>query len=512
MINGDRSEWDCTMLFYAILFSDCISPTLDPVVQFNVDDLRIFRNEEFAHLSRGQLSEGDFQNAMGKVRAAFQGLGLSTMEIQEISNQTTFPTEELRDILNKVEDLKDELQKKEKQQQGLKAQLQENEQQRKCLAHQLREKEEKGQRLADQLQEKDQQRKSLEDQLNVKEQHQQGLEVQLQENEEQRKNLEDQLKRNEDQRQILLDQLQQREEQLQVLGDQLQNDTPSFCVLPPKPSHDIAGRNSEVAEITQQLKELKQADEKSLSYLYISGNPGSGKSQLASLVAKQYFHNTPKNPDANAFVMTLNAENLETLLESYISFARHLKCPEYAVTNVLQSRDFKANEKIVHLLTLTSWLLVADNVKSISQVHVHLPRPGNDQWARGQLLVTTQDSASIPLTSSFIRHISVKKGMKPDDACSLLADLSGITDSDMERKVAEALDYQPLALASASIYVKQLRQSKPTSHFGWNDYLEKVVKGQRLTTETILAETNPSYPKSMTKATELAVHEIVKSD
>ena len=117
-----------------------------------------------------------------------------------------------------------------------------------------------------------------------------------------------------------------------------------------------------------------------------------------------------------------------------------------------------------------------------------------------------------PLTSSFIRHISVKMGMKLDDASLLLAALSGITDSDMERKVAEALDYQPLAIASAATYVKQLRQRKPVSHFGWNDYLDKVGKGHRLTTEAILADANPSYPKSMTKTTELAVDEIVKSE
>ena len=52
------------MLFYAILFSDFMGSTLNPVVQSNVDDLRRFRNEEFAHMSRGQLSDGDFQNAM----------------------------------------------------------------------------------------------------------------------------------------------------------------------------------------------------------------------------------------------------------------------------------------------------------------------------------------------------------------------------------------------------------------------------------------------------------------
>ena len=475
MTNGNRSEWDCTMLFYAVLFSDCIGSTLNPVVQSNVDDLRRFRNEEFAHMSQGQLSDGDFQNAMGKVHTAFQGLGLSTVQIQDLANQTTFPTKELSDILNKVEDLNKELQENEKQNQGLKDQLKQTEEQRNSLAHQLQEKEKRRQSLTDQLQEREQQRKSLEDQLLQKEEHQQGLENQLKENEAQRKSLEDQLEENEDQRQILMDQLQikdvqqqnlvdqlqQREEQLQVLEDQLQNDSSSFCILPPKPSHDIAGRTREVAEITQQLKEIKQADENTLSYLYISGNPGSGKSQLAGLVAKQFFDNAQKDPNANAFVMTLNAESLDTLLESYFSFGRHLKCPEYAVTNILQSKDLKPDEKIIHLKTListritsyASWLLVADNVKSISKVLIHLPGPGNEQWARGQMLITTQDTASIPLPSSFIGHISLNTGMRPDDACSLLANLSGIADSDIEMKVANALDYQPLALCAEFVHL-----------------------------------------------------------
>ena len=50
MINGDTGKWDCTMLFYAILFSDCLGPGLSATVQKNVDDLRNFRNEQFAHL------------------------------------------------------------------------------------------------------------------------------------------------------------------------------------------------------------------------------------------------------------------------------------------------------------------------------------------------------------------------------------------------------------------------------------------------------------------------------
>ena len=105
MINGKRAEWDCTMLFYATLFSDCIH-SLNPVVQSNVDDLRKFRNEEFAHMPQGHLTDAEFQNAIGKVLLAFNALNLPTVKIQTISNQTSFPTEELRDVLKKIDDLK----------------------------------------------------------------------------------------------------------------------------------------------------------------------------------------------------------------------------------------------------------------------------------------------------------------------------------------------------------------------------------------------------------------------
>ena len=247
MQNGKIEEWDCTMLFYAILFSDCVGPSLSATVRMNVDHLRNFRNEEFAHMKQGSLSDTDFQNAISKVEVAFQVLGLHTVKIQDLKNQKTFPTEELQQILKKVEDLKQEVQEKE--------------------------------------------------------------------------------------------------DQRQVLEDQLHKETPSFCILPPKPSHDIDGREREVSEISQQLRELKESSNNNMSCLYISGNPGSGKTQLAGLVAKRYFDEIKEIPGSSSFVMTLNAACPDSLLESYVSFARLLKCPDYSVMEILSSKDWKVEEK-----------------------------------------------------------------------------------------------------------------------------------------------------------------------
>ena len=415
MINGNRAQWDCTMLFYAILYSGCVGPYLASTVRNNVDDLRKFRNEEFAHIPQGSLPEMDFQNAIGKVHASFNALGLCTVKIDDIKNQKTFPTDELHKILKEVGDVK---------------------------------------------------------------------------------------------------------QQRQVLEDQLQKEAPSFCILPPKPTQEIESRESEVAQIAHQLRELKKANENRLSYLYISGNPGSGKSQLAGLVAERFFDEVKEIPGTSSFVMTINAASQDSLLESYANFARQLKCPEFSVMQTLSSKDWNIEDKIANLKMLiaakigcyTSWLMVVDNVTNLTFVHDHLPQSGTETWARGQLLITTQDTKSIPLKSSFINHISVSQGMNPYDATSLLAKLSGVFDIELAENVAQKLDYQPLALAGAAVFVKDIRQDKASKHFGWDEYLKILQKGKRGTTEDTLADTNPIYPNTMTTAITLAVEAQVKSD
>ena len=312
----------------------------------------------------------------------------------------------------------------------------------------------------------------------------------------------------------------EKESQRQVLDDQLQNEAPSFCVLPPKPSHEIGGRESEVAKIVQQLRELNESSDNRLSYLYISGNPGSGKSQLAGLVAERFFDDLKEIPCGSSFVMTLNAASPDSLLESYASFARHLKCPDYSIVETLSSKDSTVDEKITSLKMLvamkitcyTSWLLVVDNVTTMSSVHVHLPQFNSKAWERGHLLITTQDTTSIPSKSSFVNHISVSQGMEPDDARSLLSKLSGIPDSELVGTVAQRLDYQPLALAGAAVFVKEIRQDKVSTHFGWEEYLKILEKGKRQKTENTLVDTNPIYPNSMTKAITLAVETLMRSD
>ena len=404
MVNGNTAEWDCTKLFYAIRYSDCIGWFLKPDYVKALEKLRKARNKSYGHISLGQINDAKFKYIIKQIEDALQALGLSRNRIQMVCNQKSFPTEELNNVLKKVE----------------------------------------------------------------------------------------------------------------VLEAQLHKEISSFCVLPPKPSHEVADRDREVAEIAKQLKELKKANENRLSYLYISGNPGSGKSQLAGLVAKRFFDEGTQIPFTTSFVMTINGKSPSSLLESYISLARKLKCPEYSVTNTLNSPDLNSGEKIAHLKTLisekielyTTWLLVVDNVESLFKIYAYLPASGNEQWARGQLLITTQDTASVPPMSPFVNHVSVSKGMEPHDAVCLLKKVSGISGRETE-EVARKLDYQPLTLAEAAAYVREVREIKGEANFGWRDYFEKLKEGRIVATDTIVVD--PVYPKSMGEVTRLAVKEAIES-
>ena len=421
--NGNRAQWDCTTLFFAILYSNSIGHGLGAAVRSSVDDLREFRNDEFAHLPHGQPSDLQFRVAVRKVENAFQSLGLSVDEIRNICKQKTFPTEELQNVLKNVQT-------------------------------------------------------------------------------------------SEEQRRLL-------EEQHHILAEQLRSDLSSFCILPPKPSHEIEPREGEVCKITKQLERLREGNEDGLSYLYISGNPGSGKSQLAGLVAQKFYETASKDLKSPTFVMTLNAEGSITLLESYASLGRQIKCLESTIMQTLNSTKMHYKEQLNNLKDLIatkiplygSWLMVVDNATRLSEVNDFLPLPRNQQWKKGQLLITTQNTSSIPSESSFVSHISVSEGMRPKDACSFLEKVSGIRHQGVEDKVAEALDYQPLALASAGVYVRKIRESQVQSHrtFGWKEYLEKLEGCMRALTEEELTKTNPCYKKSMTVATKLAIERAINN-
>ena len=313
--------------------------------------------------------------------------------------------------------------------------------------------------------------------------------------------------------------LQTKQEEVETLTQEINSKVESFCTLTFKPSHKIIKRSSDVTRIMKKLDELYNESNGAISTIYLSGIPGCGKSQLARQLGQDIFDRRLHGNDSLTFVATLNAETLDSLADSYSSLARHLGITEYTLTNLETSTKGNPREKIQYLKRAIypktkqffNWLIIADNVVDLSLVCRDLPPTGSEEWGHGQVLITTQDSSSIPSNAPLTYHESLSKGMHPDDAVNLLRQVSQIQDQNQDEKVAEVLEYQPLALAAAAFYVQTIVVSgSPNYH--WKDYLEALSHGEREATEKLLANQNIAYSETTTTAIQMAIMRALESD
>ena len=316
------------------------------------------------------------------------------------------------------------------------------------------------------------------------------------------------------------DEKQQLEKQVEGHEFEERKDVSSFCRLPLKPPLNIIGRENDKDKIVQELKKLKKNNENGLSCLFISGRPGSGKSQLARQVAESFYYEAIEVNDARAFVMSLNAESSDSLLESFTSFAQHVKCSEIEVNKILALEKRKCDEKIAMLKDLIekriqlykTWLLVIDNVTGVRSILKSLPEVGNALWKTGQMLITTRDTISELLKDTFTSHISINQGMEPNDAVSLIASISGTDDKEMLAKVAEKLDYQPLALVNAATFVKHDCQTSEDPNLAWTEILNALKADKEQSVSADVSTPESSIVKSTDVVVRLAVEEHIKND
>ena len=290
-----------------------------------------------------------------------------------------------------------------------------------------------------------------------------------------------------------------------------------FCILASRPSHDIISRSRDIERITNKMKELNNGSRGAVSTVYLSGNPGCGKSQLAREIGQHFF--SEKNDDL-IFAATLNTESVETLADSYLTLGRHLGITEYALKGLESIKEQKPIEAIkqLHRLILpktskfTRWLIIADNVIDLRLVRDLLPQTGSKEWGHGQVLITTQDSGTIPQNAPHTYHESLSKGMRRDEAVELLETVSRISERVQAENVAELLDFQPLALAAAAYYVQTVVTSG-SSNYNWKAYLQDIsTYSQRKKTESVLANESSAYPKTTMAAVEMAIQRAAETD
>jgi len=105
---GNTAEWDCTCLFFAILFSDSIGTSLSPAIRNGVADLRQVLNGA-ANISNGKLTDANFKSCVGKVIGALNSLSRPISLVEEVKNRTTFPTAEVDNLMSQIANLRVDL-------------------------------------------------------------------------------------------------------------------------------------------------------------------------------------------------------------------------------------------------------------------------------------------------------------------------------------------------------------------------------------------------------------------
>ena len=446
--NGKTEEWDCSCLFFAILFSDSIGSILSTAIKKDIDDLRQVRND-IAHNSEAKLTDIDFQNYVGRVSHAFNSLGLPVNDIDIIKKQKSFPTAEVNSLKAQVANFLAELQ----------------------IAKVT---------------------------IKTKEDEVQALTCNLKDAQ---------------------DTIQRQEDQVYCLTQEINSKLKSFCNLTFKPPHEIIRRTNDVTRIMRKMQELKDELKGAVSTIYLSGNPGCGKSQIARQIGEQFFKVNSAESDGLIFVATINAETLETLDDSYKTLARQLGVTEYTLSNMATTYIGSPTKTIQHLQRLimpkikqfSEWLIIADNVADLSLVRSYLPQTANEDWGHGQLLISTQDSSVIPLSAPHTYHESLSAGMQSEDAVELLKQVSQISNNEQAEQVAEDLEFQPLALAAAAYYVHTV-VSGGSPNYTWKNFLVAVCHGEREATEGVLEAENAAYPKTMTTTIEMAIKNASKND
>ena len=279
-------------------------------------------------------------------------------------------------------------------------------------------------------------------------------------------------------------------------------------MCPDKPFHVSRTRRKELDEIKALFCGMN-ADEDVVRTVYLTGQPGSGKTELARQYGEQFKNATSPGNTSKSLVITLDAKTEESLLKSIKEVMQKLQPsidmePTHGLVILMkQLRDYLLGYN-------GAWLLVIDDMFENEFNHL-LPQPGSKEWGGGQVLVTTQDNNLVQACHQAAKKLSLNEGMTREDALALLEEISGIKVDDFAEEIAKEFKNLPLSLACCATYVGEVRQDRASTEFGWKGYLEMYRKNECVQLESRTFSSNNVYSFSMAASAELAVRRMAET-
>ena len=239
--------------------------------------------------------------------------------------------------------------------------------------------------------------------------------------------------------------------------------------------------------------------------MYLIGGPGSGKSELARQVGLR-LNESLKQDRRPVDIVTIQAATVTSLISSFDDSISALSKSSAEKTDGIkqlkeeldhkigglfakEGDDFKTEMKLkIYYAKLCELLkqrnsrpvLIFDNVRELKWLFNYLNlEPGSQHFTTFVVIVTLEKRVSLTRLSDYVEVQDLYEGMTLNDSIKLLQLITGLDKNNEHNaeKLAIILGRQPLAVATAAIYIESVRQGPPKrSTYSYSNYISEFKR------------------------------------